>query len=278
MSDKYYRNKEWDVPALVSKGKFTVGSVIRVSMKNFLTFDECEVFPGPRLNVVLGPNGTGKSSVTHAICLACGGAPKTVGRSPDMRTFVKQGKEGQQAYAEVDLLRSPTAAVTVRRQIDAETKSSKWFVNGTASTEKAVKDIMRELKIDVDNLCSFMPQDRVGEFSRNTPKETLQKTLQSIPDPNDSGQTLAFEQQQLADIEKSKSTQEKEAAAKRSAYDTMSQQMANMKAEVERMQARRVAIEQHGLCEVKYKVRACVGKASNGRATVFHVDFPWLCV
>jgi len=54
--------------------------------------------------------------------------------------------------------------------------------------------------------------------------------------------------------------------------------MANMKAEVERMQARRVAIEQHGLCEVKYKVRACVGKASNGRATVFHVDFPWLCV
>jgi recombinational DNA repair ATPase RecF len=29
-------------------------------MVNFLTYDECEVFPGPRLNIVLGPNGTGK--------------------------------------------------------------------------------------------------------------------------------------------------------------------------------------------------------------------------
>jgi len=37
------------------------GSVIKVKMKNFLTYDFCEVSPGPRLNVLLGPNGTGMS-------------------------------------------------------------------------------------------------------------------------------------------------------------------------------------------------------------------------
>ena len=48
------------------------GSIIRCRMHNFLTYDDVEVFPGPKLNVLLGPNGTGKSAITHAICLACG--------------------------------------------------------------------------------------------------------------------------------------------------------------------------------------------------------------
>lgn len=56
------------------------GFLLRVRMVNFLTYDDGEVFPGPRLNVILGPNGTGKSTVTHAICLVCGGSPATVGK------------------------------------------------------------------------------------------------------------------------------------------------------------------------------------------------------
>ena len=59
---------------------FKPGSIFRVSMLNFLTYDECEVFPGPKLNVVIGPNGTGKSTLTHAICLACAGSTGDVGK------------------------------------------------------------------------------------------------------------------------------------------------------------------------------------------------------
>lgn len=73
-----YRSGKGDVGLLKKKG-YRNGSVLRVRMHNFLTFDDCEVFPGPRLNVILGPNGTGKSTVTHAICLACCGSPATVG-------------------------------------------------------------------------------------------------------------------------------------------------------------------------------------------------------
>ncbi len=60
---------------------FKEGMITRVKMKNFLTFDECEGYPGAYLNVVIGPNGSGKSSMTHAICLACNGGTRDVGKS-----------------------------------------------------------------------------------------------------------------------------------------------------------------------------------------------------
>ena len=68
----------WDVGKQIGLG-YKIGAVLRVKMVNFLTYDDCEVFPGPRLNVILGPNGTGKSTITHAICLACGGSPAVLG-------------------------------------------------------------------------------------------------------------------------------------------------------------------------------------------------------
>lgn len=56
-------------------------------MRNFLTYTDCEVFPGPKLNVVIGPNGSGKSSLTHAICLACLGGTEDIGMHK-LRLFV----------------------------------------------------------------------------------------------------------------------------------------------------------------------------------------------
>ncbi len=97
-------SKLLNVEDLYSQG-FKRGSVVRVLMKNFLTYDEAEVFPGPHLNVVLGPNGTGKSSLTHAICLACNGSPQLIGKSNDISQFVKLGKpKNCESFCEVDIL------------------------------------------------------------------------------------------------------------------------------------------------------------------------------
>lgn len=40
-----------------------------MKLLNFLTYGEVEFRPGPFLNLVLGPNGTGKSSIACALCL-----------------------------------------------------------------------------------------------------------------------------------------------------------------------------------------------------------------
>lgn len=42
---------------------------MRIQLKNFVTYDFVEFRPGPYLNMVIGPNGTGKSSIACAICL-----------------------------------------------------------------------------------------------------------------------------------------------------------------------------------------------------------------
>ena len=48
--------------------KFQDGAIVKMTMHNFMTYDDCSFQPGPGLNLVLGPNGTGKSSIVSAIC------------------------------------------------------------------------------------------------------------------------------------------------------------------------------------------------------------------
>ena len=48
------------------------GSIVRVKLANFVTYTAVEFFPGPSLNMVIGPNGTGKSTLVCAICLGLG--------------------------------------------------------------------------------------------------------------------------------------------------------------------------------------------------------------
>lgn len=55
--------------------KHQPGSIVRVKLTNFVTYTSAEFFPGPSLNMVIGPNGTGKSTLVCAICLGLGWAP-----------------------------------------------------------------------------------------------------------------------------------------------------------------------------------------------------------
>lgn len=51
------------------------------------TFDDIELYPGPGLNVIVGPNGTGKSSIVCGICLGLAGHPKLLGRAKEVSLF-----------------------------------------------------------------------------------------------------------------------------------------------------------------------------------------------
>jgi len=58
----------------------------------FRTYSKVEIFPGPGLNVVVGANGTGKSTIVCGICLGLGGKPSILGRASSVTEYIKRGK------------------------------------------------------------------------------------------------------------------------------------------------------------------------------------------
>ena len=60
-----------------------------------------EFSPGPNLNVIIGPNGTGKSTIVCAICLGMLGKPSVLGRAGNICDFIKYGKN--RAVVEIEL-------------------------------------------------------------------------------------------------------------------------------------------------------------------------------
>jgi hypothetical protein len=68
--------------------RYIPGSIVRIQLHNFVTYDFVEFFPGPYLNMIIGPNGTGKSSIACAIALGLNFSPNVRGRFNWYPTFL----------------------------------------------------------------------------------------------------------------------------------------------------------------------------------------------
>ncbi|KAK0729779.1 SMC5-like protein [Lasiosphaeris hirsuta] len=168
---------------IMTRNEFQPGAIVRVKLQNFVTYEKAKFSLGPNLNMVIGPNGTGKSSLICAICLGLGYPSSVLGRASAFGEFVKHGKD--EAEIEIELQRK-----TVHDQnyivglcIKREDNSRKFTLNGSRATLKDIQSLMRSLRIQIDNLCQFLPQDKVAEFAGLSPVELLEKTLLAAAPP-----------------------------------------------------------------------------------------------
>ena len=53
-------------------------------------------------------------------------------------------------------------------------------MNKKSSTLKEITALVKSLNIQTDNLCQFLPQDKVHDFSKMNPKQLLGKTVDAI--------------------------------------------------------------------------------------------------
>ncbi|KAH1016117.1 hypothetical protein HUJ04_007390 [Dendroctonus ponderosae] len=153
---------------------FNPGSIRKIQVKNFVTYSYMEMFPGPNLNMIIGPNGTGKSTIVAAIILGLGGQPKTVGRGTKISEYVKHNCN----TAEINIqLQGSTenSFIKVTRQFDIHDKSQ-WKLDGNVCSFGNIQDCIKYFNIQVDNLCQFLPQDRVADFAKLNKKELLRET------------------------------------------------------------------------------------------------------
>ncbi|MCJ1266256.1 Structural maintenance of chromosomes protein 5 [Lobaria immixta] len=165
-----------------SPRKHQPGSIVRVKLTNFVTYTAVEFHPGPSLNMVIGPNGTGKSTLVCAICLGLGWGPQHLGRAKDVSEYVKHGF--QEATIEIELAgdgkRFKGKNVIIECNIKRENNKSTFHLNRKPSNKKAVLEVAKSFSIQIDNLCQFLPQDKVVEFAAMTSVELLKSTQRAV--------------------------------------------------------------------------------------------------
>ncbi|GLC34495.1 hypothetical protein PLESTB_001255100 [Pleodorina starrii] len=229
---------------------FTKGSVKLVKMHDFMTYNGTVVVrPGPRLNLVLGPNGTGKSSLVCALCLGLNGSPKTLGRADDIKAFVRRG--ARSFWTEITLSSGGEGrdyvirrTVSLRRETDASGQrkdrfESKWKINGADSTSKDVDKLIRRLNIQFDNLCQFLPQDKVSEFAKMDQYELLTATLMAVGDAS-----LYEQHQQLIQLRKDEVQQTAERNAAVTRLEKLKNEHERQRRDYERFQQREKLLEE----------------------------------
>lgn len=108
--------------------------------------------------MIIGPNGTGKSTLVSAIVLGLGGDPKILARSSSIGEYVKNGCESSKVAVEV--FGQADETTKFQRSFDINGKSQ-FAVNNQAVTQKRFLECVDQFKIQIGNLCQFLPQDRV---------------------------------------------------------------------------------------------------------------------
>ncbi|KAG9452307.1 hypothetical protein H6P81_005211 [Aristolochia fimbriata] len=150
------------------------GIVNRVRVENFMCHASLEINLGEWVNFITGQNGSGKSAILTALCIAFGCRAKGTQRASTLKDFIKTGCS--YALVQVELKNQGEDAfkpdvygslILIKRRI---TESSSTTVLKDCHGKKVSqrKDELRELvehfNIDVENPCIIMSQDKSREF------------------------------------------------------------------------------------------------------------------
>lgn len=106
-----------------------------------------------------------------------------MGRAKDPGEFVKHGC--REAIIEIELAggarfrRNPVVSRTIKR----EGNKSSFTLNRKPVSRTAVLKLAQSFAIQIDNLCQFLPQDKVSEFAALTPIELLHSTQRAAAGP-----------------------------------------------------------------------------------------------
>lgn len=154
---------------------FKPGNIIKVEVTNFTTYSHGVYNLSSNLNMIIGPNGTGKSTLVSAICLGLGGKLDLIKRK-SLKDMIKSGCE--RATIEITLMDHNFQKVTILRSFTD--KETIWKLNNTQVKESQIKQMVKLLNIQLDNLCHFLPQERVAEFASLSPEKLLLETERTL--------------------------------------------------------------------------------------------------
>ena len=227
------------------------GAIVRIRLRNFMTYTDVVLRPGPNLNMILGPNGTGKSAVVCSIIVGLAGEVSLTGRATSPAGLVKKGSDW--ASIEIELFNSRGSnyivtrkiIITARTEIKIDHKSE-WKLNGLTVGKTKIQDLTRKLNIKVDNLCQFLPQDSVASFVKMNPSELLNSTLKAAGDNR-----LVEDHVKLIDLTNSINEMASDLDRLKKACQENEVNARRLESEVERLREREKLQKQKSICTLK---------------------------
>lgn len=161
----------------------SAGILERLQLKNFMCHDSFELDLGPRLNFIVGRNGSGKSAIITGIMVGLGAKAAHTNRGKGLTDLIKDGRntariiltfknKGNDAYEPEKY----GDQIIIERKLVRIGGGSNYTVkdseNKVISHKKLlIDDILLRFNIRIDNPLGFLSQDKAREFLTSTSDE-----------------------------------------------------------------------------------------------------------
>uniref|UniRef100_A0A803KT62 Rad50/SbcC-type AAA domain-containing protein n=1 Tax=Chenopodium quinoa TaxID=63459 RepID=A0A803KT62_CHEQI len=177
----------------------TAGTIRRIKLENFMCHSNLEIEFGDFVNFITGQNGSGKSAILTALCVAFGSRAKATNRASTLKDFIKtvygnlkRGYCLSGSYALVQVVlknegmdafkvESYRECIIIERRI---TESSSTLVlkdhqgRRVSNKKEELRELVEHFNIDVENPCVIMTQDKSREFLQSgSAKDKFKATL-----------------------------------------------------------------------------------------------------
>ncbi|KQJ86931.1 hypothetical protein BRADI_4g08527v3 [Brachypodium distachyon] len=150
------------------------GTISRIRLENFMCHSSLHIELGDHVNFITGQNGSGKSAILTALCIAFGCRAKSTQRAATLKDFIKTGcsyaaivvdinNQGEDAFKpEV----YGNLIILERRITDSSSSTILKDQHGrkVAHRKDDLTEIIEHFNIDVENPCVIMSQDKSREF------------------------------------------------------------------------------------------------------------------
>ena len=157
-----------------------------------------------------------------------------LGRAKEVSEFVKHGT--QEAMVEIELAKDGKRFkknIVIRCIIKREGNRTVYSINGENKSKKATVELARSLSIQIDNLCQFLPQDKVVEFAAMTPVELLKSTERAV-----ASQEMIDTHEELKGRKKEQASMQSQVEQDQSILNNLEGRQRLQEADVERMRER----------------------------------------
>jgi structural maintenance of chromosomes protein 6 len=157
--------------------QLTPGTIKTVLLQNFMCHEHLKIELGPRINFIVGENGSGKSAVLTALTLALGASAKKTNRSSKnglkdlirtgqdkARVIVEIRNEGEDAYEREILGERIFVEKTITRSGASAIKIMDQNQKTVYNKKEELDRLCDHFNLDVDNPIVVMTQDGSREF------------------------------------------------------------------------------------------------------------------